>query len=99
MGTFDAPTPTVTYHNDDENGGIISNWPKMGTYDAPTPTMTNSTQPYLSESGISSKNMTPRTLLSQIPSIESVTSEDLDKRSIMTGSNFYSGSTSSVITT
>ena len=38
MGTFGAPNPTVTDHEDDNNGGKFRNQPGMVTCDDPTTT-------------------------------------------------------------
>ena len=44
--TYYAPTPTVTSHNDDDNGGESMNRPEMGTFYSPNTTTTNNTHPF-----------------------------------------------------
>ena len=83
MGTCYAPNTSAASHNDYVNGGESRNRLEMSTCDAPTPTTTNIMQPYSRESGISSITTTPQTLLSQIPSLESGTGNDLDENSFL----------------
>ena len=62
----------------------------MVTCGAPTPTTSNIAEPYSNESGISSINLFPRTLLSQIPYLKSGIGNELDEKSSFMGSHFYS---------
>ena len=87
----------MTDHNDDENVGKIRNQLEMGTCDTPTPTTTNIIQPYSRNDRILSTTMTPQTLLSKIPPFESGTGNELDEKSILTGSHCSYRSTSSLI--
>ena len=58
MVTCDAPRTTVTTQDDDDNYYESRNRPEMVTRDTPTTTEMNSTQPFSTESVISSITLT-----------------------------------------